>query len=265
MAVQSNDLKNVLIDSLPCWDPLGDLYQAGIDGETYERSINETLGQIGMNPVGRLLFNIFANAAGHQTTITPTAALPGSYDSLQETDTEVDPNSPSAPDNPYPQYAPRADPDTDEVIHFIPQSWLWGDQRFARGKSCRDDDANFKPDDVLFHEMIHALRRMRGLHRRDVFEDIDPSPYDNSEEFAAIIITNIYVQVCNPPRKIRGSHDLSFAEEKNRNLRTFYSLYSTQIGRLYNEMKDLAPALADFDVEWNPFRQYRYPEKYMFD
>ncbi|MGC2657904.1 MAG: M91 family zinc metallopeptidase [Bryobacteraceae bacterium] len=46
------------------------------------------------------------------------------------------------------------------------------------------------PDEILLHEMIHALRQMQG---RMVRESVAGNPgMDNYEEFAAITISNIY-------------------------------------------------------------------------
>jgi hypothetical protein len=48
-----------------------------------------------------------------------------------------------------------------------------------------------QPDEILLHEMVHALRDMQGL--------TNPVPtttrYKNEEEFLAIVIANVYVSV----------------------------------------------------------------------
>lgn len=59
-----------------------------------------------------------------------------------------------------------------------------------------------QPDEVLFHEMIHATRQMRGL--------LDPLPlgflYDTEEEFFAILLANIYASETGRPIDLRSDH-----------------------------------------------------------
>jgi hypothetical protein len=47
-----------------------------------------------------------------------------------------------------------------------------------------------RPDEILLHEMVHGTRQMKG---RAVFEQVTGNPgMDNYEEFAAIVISNVY-------------------------------------------------------------------------
>jgi hypothetical protein len=64
------------------------------------------------------------------------------------------------------------------------------------------------PDEVLYHEMIHSSRQMRGL--------VDPIPvdqgYGNQEEYLAVVLTNIYLSEKDPSRRVfRGDHSLKLA------------------------------------------------------
>jgi hypothetical protein len=75
---------------------------------------------------------------------------------------------------------------------------------FQRGTACHPDSAlenrGLLPDEILFHELVHAFRRVSGkrawaetsggLHR-----------YDSNEEFIAILVTNIYVT--DPTNRIK--------------------------------------------------------------
>jgi hypothetical protein len=45
-------------------------------------------------------------------------------------------------------------------------------------------------DEVLHHEMVHALRVMQG--KRNMIPTKDPD-YENDEEFLAIVATNVYI------------------------------------------------------------------------
>lgn len=59
-----------------------------------------------------------------------------------------------------------------------------------------------QPDEVLFHEMVHATRQLRGL--------FNPLPlgflYDTEEEFFAIVLANIYASETGRPVDIRSDH-----------------------------------------------------------
>jgi Effector protein len=62
--------------------------------------------------------------------------------------------------------------------------------------------AGAQPDEVLFHEMVHATRQMRGI--------LNPLPlgflYDTEEEFFAILLANIYASETGRPVDLRSDH-----------------------------------------------------------
>jgi hypothetical protein len=45
------------------------------------------------------------------------------------------------------------------------------------------------PDEVLFHELVHASRKMRGVHDKVPVN----AGYGNQEEYLAVVLTNIYM------------------------------------------------------------------------
>ena len=61
-------------------------------------------------------------------------------------------------------------------------SSFWFDARKNRAAT-----PGVPPDEVLFHEMVHASRIMRGVVNKESVKR-----YDNLEEFIAIILTNIF-------------------------------------------------------------------------
>jgi hypothetical protein len=69
-------------------------------------------------------------------------------------------------------------------LEFSPESW--GPSR----SSCYQGEYGSLPDEVLFHEMIHALRNLQGRRNPWPTEDKD---YGNEEEFLAIVATNVYI------------------------------------------------------------------------
>lgn len=71
---------------------------------------------------------------------------------------------------------------SDVNIFFDPDAYL--------RSSCDKHDGLTRSDEVLFHEMIHALRNMQGKTNHIPTDD---SGYDNDEEFLAIVATNVYI------------------------------------------------------------------------
>ena len=63
----------------------------------------------------------------------------------------------------------------------------------ATGASgCSDGKAETLPHEVLVHELVHALRRVSGhLHPHKVINKLQP--YTTTEEFLAILVTNIFI------------------------------------------------------------------------
>jgi hypothetical protein len=84
---------------------------------------------------------------------------------------------------------------TSVSLHFDPFVPYWGE-----GPIGSD------PDEVLFHEMVHALRMLQG-ELEAVPTGTEDSPYNNLEEFLAVLMANIYISEKDPKAQLRGSHD----------------------------------------------------------
>jgi hypothetical protein len=52
--------------------------------------------------------------------------------------------------------------------------------------------AAFEPDDMILHEMVHALRIMHGKEYRTDLAGTSLAPYGSNEEWLAILVENIY-------------------------------------------------------------------------
>jgi len=61
--------------------------------------------------------------------------------------------------------------------------------RRTEGKN--DGHAGLDKDEILFHELVHALRQMEGQMMNIPLSGTH-SGYDNLEEFHAVVLTNIY-------------------------------------------------------------------------
>jgi hypothetical protein len=74
--------------------------------------------------------------------------------------------------------------------------------------SCVKRGAASQPDDVLFHEMVHALRMMQGKYNQIPAGKASSgiSFYDDEEEFLAIVATNVYLSQKDAAAPLRGNH-----------------------------------------------------------
>ena len=67
----------------------------------------------------------------------------------------------------------------DAIVRISPNQW---DRSGSGGPGSQ-------PDEVLFHELVHASRKMRGrAYRKPV-----NAGYDNEEEYISVVLTNIYL------------------------------------------------------------------------
>ncbi len=132
-------------------------------------------------------------------------------------------------------------------------------------------------DEVLFHEMIHALRENLGLHHGTltVHNPVDKC-YDNDEEFYAILATNIYMseKTKNCQRLCANHHPLRVGSQiEMANLlftgrvddfadpKIFYREYREDLRGFCQEMSSFALGLADSPAPFNPLRElYDNPE-----
>jgi Effector protein len=69
--------------------------------------------------------------------------------------------------------------------------------------SCVKRGAASQPDDVLLHEMVHALRMMQGQYNQIPSKN---AFYDDEEELLAIVVANVYVSQKDPAAFLRGNH-----------------------------------------------------------
>ena len=138
------------------------------------------------------------------------------------------------------------------IIWYEPEAWS-----HPPVKASIDPANHFHADDVLFHELVHALRMMRGLMDLSKIRD-----WDNIEDLNAIMLTNIYNSSNNRNGDLRGDHGLPFRVLGNSPMyptkqideSLFYNLYSTDIDRLCLSLLDLCSGVARVSCRWNPLR-----------
>jgi hypothetical protein len=141
---------------------------------------------------------------------------------------------------------------------------------FSPDKSAMHGKPSWEADEVLLHEMVHALRKMQGKSNPIPTENT-LQKYDNEEEFLAIVVTNVYMSVNNKTRLaadhqtlnvLDSSLSTSFGFLENRdNLRlmniykllwqpTFWLLHT--VPAIFNPFRELTLRL---DTPFSAFRQ----------
>lgn len=108
-------------------------------------------------------------------------------------------------------------------------------------------DAGDETDETLIHELVHAAEQMRGR--------LDCSPlghnFDTVTEFHAILVTNLLARERNRPARLNhhGSRSAADPIALFPNENEFWQRVETFRAR----HPDLAAALAEIDIEGNPF------------
>lgn len=249
-----------------------------IDGPSdYVRDVSEVLGAINKNRVGQIIVSGIG-ATGKKLTILPydagKAANSGDCNALTHAKNVRD----AAPDGISGDLRGESawyvgkpdDPRTlaDERDTRAPHGLVGTgegsdvDIFFSPDKTsgCRKGIGG-APDEVLMHELVHALRMMQGranaipTNGEGNFKD-----YDNEEEFLSIVVTNVYMSA-KKLKEFRASHHghakLAAAQSTsagflanadNRRLLNIHKLVWQPTFWLLN-------TVSARDAEFNPFRE----------
>lgn len=88
---------------------------------------------------------------------------------------------------------------TDVHLNYSPE--LYG------GSGCGGGKYGSQPDEILFHELVHAYRKMQGLFNPVPTRSAILWNYLNEEEWLAILLANIYVSAKNShTNQLRADH-----------------------------------------------------------
>jgi hypothetical protein len=190
-------------------------------------------------------------------------------------------NAGASPDNPLAATAPgRPTEDgptgvlgtgggSNVTVRFTPQDW-------DPPSSSRSLDV---ADEVLLHELVHALRQARGLE--DNTRLVAPWPslrrgegtmseqrlgrtappgrlsqiYHNLEEYCGVVVTNVYRSECGREGLLRdhlgaGPRELAYPLTRPD---IFAMIWAKELARLRGEMPDVIGRIASVGCGWNPF------------
>ncbi len=143
---------------------------------------------------------------------------------------------------------------SDAVLKFTASTWV---------KYCKTGHVGHKngaqPDEVLFHEMVHGAREMRGL--------FSPQPlghmYNTVEEFFAILVANIYSSETGRNIDLRSDHHDFTPLSHNQDSGTKFlptkdpTNYKYElVEQFVRQESSLAQSLRHVHASFNPIRRY---------
>jgi hypothetical protein len=117
--------------------------------------------------------------------------------------------------------------------------------------------AGAKPDEVLFHEMVHSARVMHGIKSAQPLKH----GYDTEEEFYAILVANIYASETGRSIDLREDHQKFDPLRANKNEsflpakdRTDYRF--TLIDKMARQQPQFSRQLGSISTPFNPVLRY---------
>ncbi len=160
------------------------------------------------------------------------------------------------------------------IIWYRPENWSI--RHPASRQTIPNDLRAFQPahlrDEVLFHELVHAGRLLDGFWPQKAHK-LKPDPdqeipyandesaaYDDLEEFASILVTNIYLSE-KGAKVFRASHGADgypfILDQAQSTSEGFLQRKSNRdLVRSFCQTDPIAPALSEIDTLFNPVRAH---------
>ena len=127
----------------------------------------------------------------------------------------------------------------------------------ARGGACFTKGASALPHEKLFHELVHSLRRVSGhLHWWPLQKRL--LTYTDTEEFLAILVTNIFISDITNPYKSRLRRNHATHDTLDRELSDSFRFFSLGtkafniIAIFCDENRGFTQMLAHVSAPFNP-------------
>jgi hypothetical protein len=140
-------------------------------------------------------------------------------------------------------------------IYFDPFARTAGCTGNPTGRQC----LSVEPNEVLLHELVHALRDAEGIETNQTWS-MPQQRYDNLEEFMAILLTNIYSSE-RGKTKFRQDHqdDATPLKDAWATSEGFLTdkLNNWGVGKFCTDHDALATAIAGLNISFNPVRVFK--------
>jgi hypothetical protein len=140
------------------------------------------------------------------------------------------------------------------VKPFLPRALLRGlPGQLADKLFPYHTDPRWRPDDLLIHELFHALRILAIPNLWKLPHWRLENGFGKVEELYAILVANMYRSELGLDDQLRGSHSSTFdvLDSNDLKIRLDYGLHLT---RLETQMPELTSKLRALPTKFNPFR-----------
>ena len=142
-------------------------------------------------------------------------------------------------------------------IVFNPDTYMVGSK--CEAKSLAMGGYHIESNEILLHEMVHALRKVSGkLNKTDLGKGL--SFYGDNEEFNAVLVQGIYASERKQPVRSSHYHHYEIDKELNSSMRFFKSGSETftWVEKFCLQNHGFTRALAEIGVPFNPINSYYY-------
>lgn len=136
------------------------------------------------------------------------------------------------------------------TIRFTPGTWTRGDK--LQNHKYSPDAPAARPDEILCHELVHAMRHTQGKLDRTRMRD----GFGRLDEFQAILVCNIYCSERGRPLRRNHKGHVPMQSEFARDPFRFFAWYSEEVRSFVSDHEQLARHISTVKCPWNPIREH---------
>lgn len=149
------------------------------------------------------------------------------------------------------------------VIHFEPTMWASGGACHKKHSDKLVSDFTPSLEEVLFHELVHAVRWVSDTLKLGEHATFGLSHYDNKEEFIAVVVTNIFQSELNKALR-QGHTGFKTLDDQLKNSFEFYrssTLTYDYMEHFCRTNPHFSKRLCKVNVPFNPVHAFYHDRK----
>ena len=143
----------------------------------------------------------------------------------------------------------------DAILGYSPETW-WHFGHLQGADPLND----FSSDDVLLHELVHAMNGIAGKTNKHSTVTLQQHHLQDIEEFSAVLITNLYLSCVGRDYSLRGDHRIPF-HRLPANLRdpdVFARVFDYELDYYFIRMdQHFVNALVQLPCRFNPVTRWK--------